>query len=57
MIDNAKSTVHLQTYIYENDATGRLVADALMRAAAGNEVFVLLDGYASQDLPKPLSRP
>src|SRR5882724_1584430 len=54
MIDNAKSTVHLQTYIYENDATGRLVADALMRAARREvKVFVLLDGYASQDLPKP----
>ena len=54
MIGNAVSTVHLQTYIYEDDATGRMVAGALMRAARRKvKVFVLLDGYASQDLPKP----
>ncbi|HMH20406.1 MAG TPA: phospholipase D-like domain-containing protein [Puia sp.] len=53
MIDSAQSTVHLQTYIYEDDATGRIVADALIRAAGRKvKVFVLLDGYASQDLPK-----
>jgi cardiolipin synthase len=53
MIDNARSTVHLQTYIFEDDATGRIVTDALLRAAHRKvKVFVLLDGYASQDLPK-----
>jgi len=53
IIDAAKSTIHLQTYIYEDDQTGQLVADALIRAAHRNvQVFVLLDGYSSQDLPK-----
>lgn len=57
MIDRAQSTVHLQTYIYEDDATGRLVGDALMRAARRKvEVFVLLDGYASQDLSRHFIR-
>lgn len=53
LIDNAQSVVHLQTYIYEEDETGRMVAEALMRAARRKvKVFVLLDGYASQDLSK-----
>jgi len=53
MIDQAKSVLHLQTYIYENDATGRMVSDALIRAAERKvTVYVLLDGYASQELPK-----
>ena len=53
MIDNARLTIHLQTYIYEQDETGNLVSDALLRAARRNvQVFVLLDGYASQDLSK-----
>ena len=53
MIDSARFTVHLQTYIFEEDATGHLVADALTRAARRKvKVFVLLDGYASQDLSK-----
>src|SRR5579859_1800533 len=53
IIDAAKSTIHLQTYIYEHDETGQLVADALLRAAQRKvQVFILLDGYASQELPK-----
>lgn len=53
MIDQARTTIHLQTYIYEQDQTGRMVADALIRAAHRKvQVFILLDGYASQDLSK-----
>ncbi len=53
MLDQARTTIHLQTYIFEEDATGRIVADALIRAARRKvQVFVLLDGYASQDLSK-----
>lgn len=53
LIDQATSTIHLQTYIYEEDETGRLVAAALIRAARRKvRVFILLDGYASQDLSK-----
>jgi cardiolipin synthase A/B len=52
LIDGAKQTVHLQTYIFSNDQTGSLVAAALQRAAKRNvDVRVLLDGYASQELP------
>ena len=51
LIDNAQNTLHLQTYIYDEDETGTRVAEALMRAAKrGVNVHVLLDGYASQNL-------
>lgn len=52
MILSAKYTVHLHTYIFNHDETGRAVADALIRAAQNNvDVFLLVDGYASQHLP------
>jgi cardiolipin synthase len=52
LIDQAKTTIHLQTYIFDGDETGRLVSDALLRAAARQvQIFILLDGYASQHLP------
>jgi len=51
-IEKARTTIHLQTYIYEDDETGKRVAEALKRAAQrGVKVFILLDGYASQALP------
>lgn len=31
--DQARHEIYLETYIYENDATGRRIADALNRAA------------------------
>jgi cardiolipin synthase len=52
LIDGAKNTIHLQTYIFDGDETGQLVSAALLRAAARQvEIFILLDGYASQHLP------
>jgi cardiolipin synthase len=45
-IDAAQQEVLLQTYIFATDATGRRVANALMRAAArGVSVRVLVDGF------------
>lgn len=53
LIDQATTTIHLQTYIFDGDETGRLVSAALIRAAARQvQVFILLDGYASQHLPR-----
>ncbi|MBS1665623.1 MAG: phospholipase [Bacteroidetes bacterium] len=55
LIDEAKTYIHLQTYIFDGDETGRMVADALIRAAARKvQIFILLDGYASQHLPKQI---
>ena len=53
MIGSAKETVHLQTYIYVNDETGRQVAEALKAAAQSKvQVYMLVDGYASRGLAK-----
>jgi len=53
LIDGAQSIIHLQTYIYEEDETGSLISQALLRAVDRKvQVFILLDGYASQDLSK-----
>ena len=52
LIDNAKSSVHLQTYIFDGDTTGIRIVDALIRAAQrGVPVFLLIDGYASRGFP------
>ena len=52
MIDSAKKSVHLHTYIFSNDETGTRVAACLAAAAKRKvDVFLLIDGYASQDLP------
>ena len=56
-IDAAKVEVHLQTYIYEDDAVGHRIAASLIRAAQrGVTVCLLLDGYGSKDTPKTLFR-
>lgn len=52
-IDAARYAIYLETYIYEADEAGRMVAAALQRAAArGVKVHVVLDGYGSSDLPQ-----
>ncbi|MDP3666385.1 MAG: phospholipase, partial [Sediminibacterium sp.] len=49
LINQATESIHLQTYIYDDDETGRMVADALKAAVKRNvEVYLLADGYASQ---------
>lgn len=53
LIGNAKESIHLQTYIYDDDETGRLVANALKEAVQRNvEVHLMADGYASQVMSK-----
>ena len=49
-IDAAAHEVHLETYIFSDDATGRLVAAALARAAQrGVAVRVLVDGFGARE--------
>ena len=51
-IDGAKADVRLETYIFQDDAAGRRIAHALMRAAArGVAVRVLVDGFGSRQIP------
>jgi len=51
LIHQAKTIIHLQVYIYDDDFTGKIIGDALIKAAQRNvQVFLLVDGYASQSL-------
>jgi cardiolipin synthase len=53
MIRAATRHIHLQTYIFDDDDTGTMIADELAAACArGVNVYILLDGYASRHLPK-----
>jgi len=50
-IDAAQQQIHLETYIFEADVTGRAVAAALARAARrGVATHVLIDGFGSKNL-------
>ncbi|GAB4115669.1 MAG: cardiolipin synthase ClsB [Sideroxydans sp.] len=52
-IDAAQHSVHLETYIFAADETGRMVSQALQRAAQRQlAVRLLLDGFGSADLPQ-----
>jgi cardiolipin synthase len=54
-IDLASHEIYLEAYIYQNDATGQRITDALQRAARrGIKVYVLIDGYGSKDLPQSI---
>ncbi|MBM9519534.1 cardiolipin synthase ClsB [Desulforhopalus vacuolatus] len=53
--DRATQEIYLESYIFENDHTGRRIAAALRRAALrGVKACLLIDGFGSQDLPKTM---
>lgn len=55
MIDQAKDSISFQIYIFDEDATGKTIATALIRAAKRNvSVHLLIDGYASQNFSTEL---
>ena len=55
LISQATDSIHLQTYIFDNDETGKLIIDQLKAAVDRNvKVYVLADGFASQSLSKTL---
>lgn len=52
-LENAKSHIHIEYYIYENDITGNAVADVLIKKAKeGVEVRFLYDDFGSHGLGK-----
>ena len=54
-IDSARHEIHLQTYIFEDDSTGRRVAQALAGAARrGVVVHLVVDGFGARDFPETL---
>jgi cardiolipin synthase len=57
-IDAAREEIYLETYIFENDATGRRVAAALARAARrGVATHVLVDGFGCRRMAPSLAQP
>jgi cardiolipin synthase len=51
--DDARHEIHIETYIYEDDAAGRRIGEALKRAARrGVATHVLVDGFGSKRLTK-----
>ena len=51
--DDAKLEIYLESYIFEDDEVGRLVAESLARAAArGVAAHLLIDGFGSRHLPQ-----
>lgn len=56
-IGAAECEIHLETYIFAADATGRAVADALVAAARrGVAVRVLVDGFGAREFPSGVGR-
>jgi cardiolipin synthase len=51
LIQSATSSIHLQTYIFEDDETGVEIGEALMNAVKrGVKVYLMVDAYASRKL-------
>jgi cardiolipin synthase len=54
-LDRAMHGIYLEAYIFENDNTGRRIAEALRRAALrGVKTHLLIDGFGSLRLPKSI---
>jgi hypothetical protein len=54
-LDLATHEIYLETYIFEDDATGRRIAEALRRAALrGVKTHLLVDGFGSFSLPETM---
>lgn len=53
LISNAKQRIHIQTYIFNDDETGKSIVKAL-KIIAQKKVKIqhLVDGYASQNLSR-----
>ena len=57
IIREAQSQIHLQMYLFENDATGKRIVNALKEAALRKvEIYVLLDGLGSLSFPSELQK-
>lgn len=56
-IEAAECEIHLETYIFADDATGRAAVAALAGAARrGADVRVLVDGFGAREFPHGLGR-
>ena len=56
IIKNAKYEIHLQFYIFKNDAVGAKIIEKLKEAAARHvKVYLMLDGFGSFSFPKEVA--
>jgi cardiolipin synthase len=52
-LDEAQREIYLESYIFEDDAAGRQIAESLKRAAQrGIAAHLLIDGFGSRNLPE-----
>jgi cardiolipin synthase len=57
LIHSSQSIIHIQTYIFQEDETGKKVSNSLIGAAKrGVKVFILTDGYASKSISKSFKK-
>jgi len=55
-LDAARQEIYLETYIFDQDATGQRIAAALARAARrGVATHVLVDGFGTRGMPAALA--
>ncbi len=53
--DQAQEHIHLETYIFRDDESGRRIAQALMRATGrGVKIHLMVDGFGARPLPDKL---
>ncbi|WP_310556280.1 phosphatidylserine/phosphatidylglycerophosphate/cardiolipin synthase family protein [Flavobacterium sp.] len=51
LISDSTESIHIQTYIFNDDETGKSIVNALKVAAAKNvKIYLMVDGYASENL-------
>ncbi len=56
-IESSRRSIHLEAYMYENDAIGRQVTEQLVQAARrGVEVRVIIDGFGGGEHARRLAR-
>ena len=54
-LDRAMHEIYLESYIFENDITGKRIVEALRRAAfRGVKTHMLIDGFGSNRFPKTM---
>lgn len=57
IIDEARHYIHFQTYIVDDDETGRRITDALIRASErGVRVYFLIDAYGGGSFSKEMEK-
>jgi cardiolipin synthase A/B len=57
IIANTKKELHIQTYIFDPDETGKSVIEQLKKAAARNvKIYLLLDSFGASTFPQQLRK-